>query len=847
MPNPHSAALLLAISILPPLFPGPEPSSRYVEQLTLEDLAEIGLSRHATERAVGEYRKYLLLHPDTDLRPKIELMMARCHLALKDYARAKAGLERAYRSALESEDIRQSLLLLGRVDFGLADFRAAMDYFSRALGLTRQQGERSEILFWQARCLCGVGDPEGGHAKFASAASISPYPSQRGKIAYFSGLEFAKAGRSEKAEQAFREAVLSHPFFVDRTPRIEGVPPEALAGVGPGPDTFSWIDEALYALAFSRHLGGDPDRAFEILSFVPRYFPDSESSAQSHLALGVILSLKREYVSALSHLAQVRFSPEESELGSRTLYLTGVCHYRSGELEESTRILERLVSDFPQADLVPDGLLVLGEAYYEAEHYAEARRAYRRLLSKSPVGLYAENASFGIAWSHYREGSYREAVWGFRDFMTRYPQSGLVPSSKYMSGRSWFNLGDYAEAITGFEGLLREYPNHHLADDAQYLMGRGYLDLKDSTRAVVELKKLTLLYPDSRLCPSAHKFIGDVRFERGQYREAVSAYQAVESPKAPSHLLDEARYQIERAYYRMGVYQSPLDVGRNFAIKYPKSPRSPELQFEVGEYYFRGRRYSEAIPEYERVIDWFPWSSLVDRARERVAQSFLHLGDHRRAIATYRLLTQKDPPLGDRAQFQIGEIHLSAEDFDSAIREFQRLIREFPRSPYRDASQYNIGISYRKLNRPEEARLAFDKLISDYPSSRFSGPACLEKAKTYYQQGDVDGYLAALIWAVENTSGRTMGEAQFLLGQAYSARAEFANALNAYVQAAESYGDDLESAAKALFEAGRCAKAQMDLETALTMFERAAALLKEPQKLSEVNREIAEIRSAMKD
>ncbi len=809
-------------------------------------VSEIEISHREAERALAEFRKYLILHPETELRPKIELAFASHHLASEDYARAKVELEKAHRSALSPEDTRQSLLLLGRVNFGLGDFKRALKDFDEALSLTKERDERSEILFWQGRSLCALGDPEGGQAKFAAALAISPDLSQRGKIAYFSGLEGLKSGASERAERALIRAVLSHPYFVTTAQGMQGLPPEALPGLEESRVAFFWIDEALYALGFSYEGRGLLDRAFKTLSFVPRYFPGSESSARTYLSLGAISSEKKDYSLALSYLRKVQFSGD-SQLGSKTLYLTGLCHYRRGEWDEAAQALLGLLNEFRETDAAQDGLLLLGEVRYEMKQYADARRRFRRFLRESPHSVYAENAFLGIAWSYYRQGSYRQAFYKFRDFVTEYPGSNLIPSSKYMTGRSRFNLGDYGKAITIFEDLLREYPYHRLADDAQYLMGRSYLDLNDSARAIVELKKVVLLYPESRLRPSAHKEIGDIHFGRGHYRDAISAYEALEELKAPSHLLDETRYQIERARYRMGLYHSPLDIGRNFAAKYPKSPRSPELQFEVGEYYFRGRRYSEAVQEYKRVIEWFPWSGLVDQARERVAQSFTHLGEYQKAIQSYRELSRKDPPLADRAQFQIGEIYLGLENFDSAIRAFQKLIQEFPRSPHSDASQYSIGICYRKLKRPKEARISFEKLISRYPSSKFAESAYLDRAKTYYEEGDVDGYLKGLSLTVEKTDGRTKAEALFLLGGAHCTQGEFARALDAYAQAAESYGDDFESAADALCEGGRCAKAQADYKTALNMFERAAALIKDARKLRGIEREIGELRSILRD
>lgn len=164
------------------------------------------------------------------------------------------------------------------------------------------------------------------------------------------------------------------------------------------------------------------------------------------------------------------------------------------------------------------------------------------------------------------------------------------------------------------------------------------------------------------------------------------------------------------------------------------------------------------------------------------------------------------------AQFLLGECHRRIEQYDLARSAYQDLIREYPKSEFRDDAQLMIGVSYYDESLPPEydqemtwkaveefevflteypesplwqeaeawlgrcrdkiaekqylngelylkmgytraARLTLEQVAHDYPSSKWSARAILGVAKTYLREKNVEEAEAALGRLIEEYPG----------------------------------------------------------------------------------------------
>jgi outer membrane protein assembly factor BamD len=166
---------------------------------------------------------------------------------------------------------------------------------------------------------------------------------------------------------------------------------------------------------------------------------------------------------------------------------------------------------------------------------------------------------------------------------------------------------------------------------------------------------------------------------------------------------------------------------------------SPELQFEYAKGYYDNQEYKRAIVEMRRVIKYFPRSSSAAEAQYYEGLCYEGLGKPYQAHLSYQKHIDKYPFSERREavieqQFKIGELYLEGKvehkflgiDLsleDPAIEIFNKVVQNSPYGTYADLAQYKLGLAYMKRGYFKEAKDAFEKLLDEYPDSKWADNA----------------------------------------------------------------------------------------------------------------------------
>lgn len=108
-------------------------------------------------------------------------------------------------------------------------------------------------------------------------------------------------------------------------------------------------------------------------------------------------------------------------------------------------------------------------------------------------------------------------------------------------------------------------------------------------------------------------------------------------------------------------------------------------------------------------------------------------GDYYEAIQEFTVIVLKfsGTPLVDDAQFYLAESHFMNEEYLIAAAEYQKVVEDYPESPYVEEAFYKIGLSYSELSqRPaldqeytHKALRQFQNFIEAYPEGEFRDKA----------------------------------------------------------------------------------------------------------------------------
>jgi len=212
---------------------------------------------------------------------------------------------------------------------------------------------------------------------------------------------------------------------------------------------------------------------------------------------------------------------------------------------------------------------------------------------------------------------------------------------------------------------------------------------------------------------------GEKASQKKNWESARQIYKRIIDGFAQSEYGPAARLALGDSYFNEGgTANFILAIGayRDFLTLYPSHPKSDYAQFRVAESHFRqkngpDRDQSEtdkALTEFQRLLDLYPQSPVVEEARKRIVEC-------RQSLA--------------RAEFLAGFFYQrTRQACRAAISRYETVLSEYPDYDEVDQVLFRLGQSLAACNRAAEALPHLHRLLEEYKTSRFA-----DEAKRLYE------------------------------------------------------------------------------------------------------------------
>ncbi len=168
----------------------------------------------------------------------------------------------------------------------------------------------------------------------------------------------------------------------------------------------------------------------------------------------------------------------------------------------------------------------------------------------------------------------------------------------------------------------------------------------------------------------------------------------------------------------------------------PATEGAARRRYESGLTFLAEKKYSEALKDFQAVVDSYQQSRVADAALLHIAEYQLDVaGDIAAAQTAVDLLQKKyaNSDSGPMGLVLAGRLILAksraAADVESAIASYDRVPRLFPGSDAVPASMFYAGEALRLTHRDAEAILRFRQVSTDYPESEWAPRALLSEAR----------------------------------------------------------------------------------------------------------------------
>ena len=245
-------------------------------------------------------------------------------------------------------------------------------------------------------------------------------------------------------------------------------------------------------------------------------------------------------------------------------------------------------------------------------------------------------------------------------------------------------------------------------------------------------------------------------FLEGKYKEALDIFGDFGKKYPNSIYMDRVFFWKAWCHTELKNYGKSIKLFEELIEKYPASSYTDDALFKIGDIYENYLHdYDKAVEVYERLIKLFPSAETaiysnasnniisaqqqkaqIEERNLNMQQALNDWKESQMLIKKYNPSSQNDNYLNKKAQDKINFIKnhsdndwlpltrfteaqiLSKEGkCDLAIKKFQEILNDFPKSSLADNSAYEITLCLKKQNDNEGAKESLKKFIKDYPKS----------------------------------------------------------------------------------------------------------------------------------
>ncbi len=384
-----------------------------------------------------------------------------------------------------------------------------------------------------------------------------------------------------------------------------------------------------------------------------RLLSASSSAERQSLSfeLGTLYTRIRDFRQARDAFDRALYLDAGSALADRIRFNRAWCDKQLGNLNESAKQFEQLISLSQDEKLVRLSKYQLAEVLRQNKQYAKAIELYQQIASQGKESDLAQLATVKVGSTYLydlqefdkaRQALEKAGASGktagmegsaFRSIASQYRKKGFrLLSVGFEEG----DRNSYQEAVKAFDKALEINAQDGIANTGKAL---AYLWMNDPDRALGFARQAVKYLPNSEV---ASVNLGYIYIQLGIIEEAIVEYKRF--------------------------------IGVN--------PFTAHGYFNLGYAYILSGRLDEALAAYEKATTIDPRFS---RAFNNLGWCLWQLGNYGRSIETFEKTVLVDPGYTD-ALFNLGLIYKTIGRFQDSKKKFEQLTRLRP--DYPRASQY---------------------------------------------------------------------------------------------------------------------------------------------------------------
>jgi len=516
-------------------------------------------------------------------------------------------------------------------------------------------------------------------------------------------------------------------------------------------------------------------------------------------------------------------APDE-EVGGKALYLLGLVYYEQADYQSLITSYKNLVTGIssPLGGWLAGAYYYIGEAYYQLARYREAEEMYSYILENYPGSEMAKYAKSGLVACATEEGNFDLALIRNREFLECYGEGdkNVDKMAKLHVANLYFNKRDYKNSLSFYRRFVEEYPDDEMVAQALYREGLAFYRLGHYSEAIKTWKTIIDRKRGGKVVLQALDRAAYTSFGLGNYDEAIRLYRRLLTEFAGAEQAKEAQLHIAQSYYNAKQYERAIEEYEKFIETYPEDPlKGQAIEGIKLSYYEKATGEGSSDEGLESFVNRYPTEKLAGEAYWQLGVRFFERGEYNKAIKNFQKVIVDYPHVSSAklASYYLPEAYYALKNFAEAIKAFQDFVSGYPDDELVESARFHLANGLFQAGQIEDSIKHYREILEKYPDSQFSSHARLNIALAYKKLNEwkkaVEEYRKFIY---EHPEGEKANDAKWQIGEISRNNGEYRQAIEFY-QMVEPTKEITECEIK--YRAGDCYERLGEIEEAVRVYQ----------------------------
>jgi TolA-binding protein len=496
-----------------------------------------------------------------------------------------------------------------------------------------------------------------------------------------------------------------------------------------------------YLLGYSYYITSEYAKAVPMLENASRGRDEMAQNAYYHLADSYIKTNEKEKARvAFEAASEFDFNPriQEDALFS---YAKLTYELSYSPFNETIKAFDRYITLYPNSERNSEAYRYLTEVFMVTRNYQDAISSIDKIAGKTPDILRAyQRVTFYRGLELFNNLSYNQAIDHFNLSLKNGSHNrDLNARALYWKAEALYRVKEYRNSAETYSQFIRTAGSSSLPEfrDAEYNLAYAYFKLEDYRQASTHFRNFINAGQGQRTEKHADALnrLGDYYFLNTEYTLARETYQKAYDMKVFDE--DYSLYQIAFCQGLQNNQQGKINSLQRLQEGFPDSEYVDDALYELGRAFERLGQTNEALANYRRIITEYTESTYFPRTLLQMGLISYNSGDLNQALGYYKKVAENFPgtPEAQAAVLGIRNSYVEMNNVDEYFSYTRKLGGGVNVTPSeQDSLTYNAA-ERMYMSGNQQAVVQLNRYLQQFPQGSFVVNARFYLAELLYKEG----------------------------------------------------------------------------------------------------------------